>query len=160
MDDDNSDYELDLDRQLPIYEGDIVEEGDKGGPAKNILGKRRNELSAASQKLRSAVLPNHLQGKFRTIVCRHWLTGTCMKGDSCEFLHRKDSDRMPDCLLGLKCPNKDNGRCPYKHVETEKNCGFYSQVTVNDIYQKQIVLFLCHTHISYVVFEHSPTTPP
>lgn len=23
-----------------------------------------------------------------TVVCRHWLRGLCMKGDSCEFLHQ------------------------------------------------------------------------
>lgn len=41
MYEDDSDYELELDRLLPVYEGDVVEDGDKGGPAKNILDKKR-----------------------------------------------------------------------------------------------------------------------
>lgn len=147
MNEDDSDYELDLDRLLPVYEGDIVEEGDKGGAAKNILDKRSNKLNATSQKIRSEVLPQHLQGKFRTIVCRHWLNGSCMKGDSCEFLHRKDADRMPDCRFGLKCPNKDNGKCPFKHVEAEKTCSFYSQVNkYNQPSPFFFVSFSIHTH--------------
>ena len=30
-------------------------------------------------------------------VCRHWLRGLCMMGDSCDFLHKMDRNRMPLC---------------------------------------------------------------
>ncbi|XP_051206362.1 zinc finger CCCH domain-containing protein 45 [Lolium perenne] len=33
----------------------------------------------------------------RQTVCPYWLLGVCMMGDSCEFLHEYDLDRMPVC---------------------------------------------------------------
>ena len=38
--------------------------------------------------------------RFRSIVCVHWLSNACMKGDDCDFLHEFDVDRMPDCPKG------------------------------------------------------------
>jgi len=122
------DIELDLDHLVRAYEGDVVEEGDKDGQkAKNILDKKNIALNASSQRIRDEVLPSHLQGKFRTEVCRHWLNGVCMKGKKCEFLHQKIKNRMPDCRLGLRCPNIANGKCEYKHLEPDRKCEFYSQ---------------------------------
>ena len=34
----------------------------------------------------------------RQVVCKHWLRGLCKRGDDCDFLHRYDMDRMPECL--------------------------------------------------------------
>ena len=87
MEDEN---EFELNDMLHEIEGDVVEEGDRvtAGPAKNILDKRSASLSAASLRTRAEVLPAHLQGKFRTVVCRHWMRGECHKGDKCEFLHK------------------------------------------------------------------------
>ena len=67
-----------------------------------------------------------LAEKYRTVVCRHWLRGLCMKGDNCEFLHQMDMDRMPVCRWGENCRIKD---CPYKHeAEADKpQCVFYQQ---------------------------------
>jgi hypothetical protein len=50
-----------------------------------------------------------LEEKYRTIVCRHWLRNLCMKGESCEFLHQYDVDRMPVCRWGANCKITD---CP------------------------------------------------
>jgi len=81
---------FELNTMLHEFEGDVVEEGDRGaaGPAKNILDKRSVSLSEASLRTRAVVLPVHLQSKFRTVVCRHWMRGECHKGDKCEFLHK------------------------------------------------------------------------
>lgn len=81
---------FELNTMLHEFEGDVVEEGDRGevGPAKNVLDKRSANLSEASLRLRAEVLPAHLQRKFRTVVCRHWMRGECHKGDNCEFLHK------------------------------------------------------------------------
>lgn len=34
---------------------------------------------------------------------------------------------MDNCKLGMRCPNKDNGKCPYKHQAAELTCTFYRQ---------------------------------
>jgi hypothetical protein len=34
---------------------------------------------------------------------------------------------MDNCKLGMRCPNKDNGKCPYKHQAAELTCSFYRQ---------------------------------
>jgi hypothetical protein len=118
---------LDLDSKLDEFEGDVVEDGDSKGPAKNILGKAGQTFSQSTEAIR-AQQPGHLQNKFRTVVCRWWLTGHCMKGDLCEFLHKQDKSRMPDCRLGAKCPDQANGKCTYKHPsENELTCMFYNQ---------------------------------
>ena len=37
----------------------------------------------------------------KKVVCKHWLRGLCKKGDdTCDFLHRLDRDRMPECWYG------------------------------------------------------------
>ena len=58
----------------------------------------------------------------KRVVCRYWLTNTCTKGDSCEFLHEFNSEKMPECRKGQACadpscvlnhPNKtDTPLCP------------------------------------------------
>lgn len=80
---------FELNTMLHEFEGDVVEEGDmQVRDAKNILDKRSASLSEASLRTRAEVLPAHLQSKFRTVVCRHWMRGECHKGDKCEFLHK------------------------------------------------------------------------
>ena len=118
---------LELDNLLDEFEGDVIEEGDKSHVAKNVLERRDGTLSSSSQQLRAATQPGHLQNKWRTQVCRHWMRGACMKGEKCEFLHKLDESRMPDCPQGAKCPNKDNGKCLFKHVVHEATCSFYRQ---------------------------------
>lgn len=41
--------------------------------------------------------------RFKTVVCRHWVKGLCMKLDNCEFLHELNIERMPECRWGEKC---------------------------------------------------------
>lgn len=64
--------------------------------------------------------------RLRTVVCRHWLRGLCMKGSACEFLHRYDLSKMPFCHRGDQCMERD---CPLKHIKQENKleCVFYSQ---------------------------------
>lgn len=34
----------------------------------------------------------------KKVVCKHWLRGLCKKSDEqCDFLHRLEADRMPEC---------------------------------------------------------------
>jgi hypothetical protein len=122
---------------LERYEGPLVEDGNTANALNMNAGGRRNildrsalsavkGLSSQSQNIRDKVLPQHLRNNFRTVVCRHWLNAQCMKGDSCEFLHQMVLDAMPECREGMKCPNKDNGRCLLKHVKVDLNCHFYT----------------------------------
>ena len=58
----------------------------------------------------------------RKVVCRYWLNNCCKKGDTCEFLHSFDEERMPECRKGALCgdpscflkhPSKDDkAMCP------------------------------------------------
>eukprot|EP00924_Labyrinthula_sp_SR-Ha-C_P005983 maker-scaffold_14-snap-gene-11.51-mRNA-1 protein AED:0.01 eAED:0.01 QI:100/1/1/1/1/1/3/30/717 len=63
--------------------------------------------------------------RFKTIVCRHWVKGLCMKMDKCEFLHEIDLERMPECRWGEKCQSPD---CLYKHTKEEDRleCSYYT----------------------------------
>ncbi|KAH9254572.1 hypothetical protein BASA81_007329 [Batrachochytrium salamandrivorans] len=63
--------------------------------------------------------------RFKTVVCVHWVSGLCMKGEKCEFLHEMDMDRMPECRLGQRCQEK---MCPFKHVKDEERalCNNYN----------------------------------
>ena len=36
-------------------------------------------------------------------VCRYWLNNCCKKGDTCEFLHSFEQDKMPICRKGVAC---------------------------------------------------------
>ena len=125
----DDDFGFEIDEHLGEIEGDLVEEGDKTvGVGRSILEKTGTGLSAATEQIRREVLPGHLQNKFRTVVCRWWLTGACMKGEKCEFLHQVIKDRMPDCRVGIRCPNKDNGKCQFKHpTGAELLCAHYAQ---------------------------------
>lgn len=51
-----------------------------------------------------------------------------MKDTQCEFLHKLDKDKMPDCDRGAKCPNKDNGLCDFVHAEADLTCAFFAHV--------------------------------
>ena len=64
--------------------------------------------------------------RLRTVVCRHWMKGLCMKGDRCEFLHQFDLEKMPLCRHGERCKTPD---CPFRHIkESERlECVFYKQ---------------------------------
>lgn len=50
--------------------------------------------------------------KHKREVCRYWLQSRCQKGQSCEFLHAFNYDKMPMCALGDDCTTEG---CPYKH---------------------------------------------
>lgn len=63
--------------------------------------------------------------RFKTVVCRHWVKGLCMKLDNCEFLHELDNDRMPECRWGEKCQVPD---CYFKHTKESdrQECAYYT----------------------------------
>lgn len=60
------------------------------------------------------------QHTFRKIhkkqVCRYWLTNSCSKGDTCEFLHEYEDSKMPDCRKGESCADPS---CILKHTNKE-----------------------------------------
>mmetsp|Transcript_17104 Transcript_17104/g.51043 ORF Transcript_17104/g.51043 Transcript_17104/m.51043 type:complete len:207 (-) Transcript_17104:26-646(-) len=87
---------------------------------------RRQAIEAAAVSAPVGMSHQKLAEKYRTVVCRHWLRGLCMKGDNCEFLHQFDAERMPVCRWGDQCRIKD---CPYKHEKEEDKpqCVFYQQ---------------------------------
>ena len=68
---------------------------------------RREAIERAAVSAPAGMSHQKLAEKYRTVVCRHWLRGLCMKGDNCEFLHQMDMDRMPVCRWGENCRIKD-----------------------------------------------------
>ena len=101
-------------------------------PALNATGHhqsaaaRKAAIDKASVSAPEGMSRQKLDEKYHTIVCRHWLRGLCMKGETCEFLHQYDMSRMPVCRWGDQCKVKD---CPYKHVNEadQPQCVFYQQ---------------------------------
>ncbi|KAJ1637095.1 hypothetical protein T492DRAFT_955001 [Pavlovales sp. CCMP2436] len=71
---------------------------------------------------------------YRTLVCKHWLRGLCMKGERCEFLHVYDPARMPVCHVFAtygECTNKD---CIFAHKSVDEKsdeCAFYNRGCCN-----------------------------
>jgi len=63
--------------------------------------------------------------RYRTVVCRHWVKGLCMKMDDCEYLHELNDARMPECRYGEKCQVPD---CIFKHTKDEdrQECTFFN----------------------------------
>lgn len=94
--------------------------------AESEAEKRKLLVEAAAASAPPGMSVAKLEEKFRTVVCRHWLRGLCMKGESCEFLHQFDTDRMPLCRWGTNCTIAD---CPYRHVaeDDKPQCVFYQQ---------------------------------
>lgn len=59
-------------------------------------------------------------------VCRHWLRGLCMKGNSCGFLHQFEASRMPVCRFFAKYGECKEPDCPFKHSDQDiKDCNMY-----------------------------------
>ena len=64
------------------------------------------------------------------VVCKHWLRGLCKKGDQCEFLHRLDHDRMPECWYFSNFGECGNKECIFLHVrpdEKTSDCPWYAR---------------------------------
>jgi cleavage and polyadenylation specificity factor subunit 4 len=71
----------------------------------------------------------HTKGE-RAVVCKHWLRGLCKKGDSCEFLHEYDLSKMPECYFFSKFGECSNPECMYLHINPEdkmKECPWYAR---------------------------------
>ena len=67
---------------------------------------------------------SNYQKKKKDTVCKYWLEGRCSKGESCEFLHSKIKEKLPECPHGTSC--KKIG-CPFKHTpKIKKECIVYS----------------------------------
>eukprot|EP00742_Colponemidia_sp_Colp-10_P008944 GILJ01009718.1.p1 GENE.GILJ01009718.1~~GILJ01009718.1.p1 ORF type:complete len:256 (+),score=16.33 GILJ01009718.1:90-857(+) len=60
----------------------------------------------------------------KSVVCKHWLRGLCMKGDDCEFLHQLDPERMPRCHFWDQFGECKDAECLFRHVteEDKKEC--------------------------------------
>lgn len=58
--------------------------------------------------------------RLRTVVCRHWLRGLCMKGNACEFLHKYDLSRMPFCRHDTVEACKEHN-CNLRHRKDEED---------------------------------------
>lgn len=68
---------------------------------------------------------NNISGRrsYRQTVCRHWLRGLCMKGETCAFLHQYDESWMPVCRFFRSCGECREQDCVYKHtLEDIKEC--------------------------------------
>jgi cleavage and polyadenylation specificity factor subunit 4 len=71
----------------------------------------------------------HVRGN-QMVVCKHWLRGLCKKGDDCEFLHKYDMERMPECYFFIKYGQCSNKECPFLHLNPSdriKDCPWYDR---------------------------------
>jgi len=71
----------------------------------------------------------HVRGN-QMVVCKHWLRGLCKKGDDCEFLHKYDMERMPECYFFIKYGQCSNKECPFLHLNAAdriKDCPWYDR---------------------------------
>jgi len=59
-------------------------------------------------------------------VCLHWLKLLCLKGEKCEFLHRLDLDRLPECQMGMNC-TIDGCELPHNDPDEKNLCSFYEE---------------------------------
>ena len=59
----------------------------------------------------------------RKMVCKHWLRGLCKRGDMCDFLHRLDHDRMPECWYFQQFGECGNKECIFLHVKPDEKSG-------------------------------------
>jgi len=71
----------------------------------------------------------HISGN-QMVVCKHWLRGLCKKGDDCEFLHKYDMEKMPECYFYIKYGQCSNKECPFLHLNPAdkiKDCPWYDR---------------------------------
>uniref|UniRef100_A0ACD5YNH4 Uncharacterized protein n=4 Tax=Avena sativa TaxID=4498 RepID=A0ACD5YNH4_AVESA len=113
MDDDGSNLVFDFEGTLKACSDSVV------------VGSASNALGPATVGLQ------HDQGRgsgsFQQVVCRHWLRGLCMKGESCGYLHQYDQDRLPVChfFRAYGCCRVQD--CIFKHnAEDVKECSMYN----------------------------------
>ncbi|KAK1615102.1 hypothetical protein QYE76_020619 [Lolium multiflorum] len=113
MDFDDSDLVFD-------FEADLQ---DAGSDSSVVVGaaSASDALDPAAAGLRND------QGPVRRTVCKYWLKGLCMRGESCGYLHQYDLDRMPVCHFFRADGYCDKLDCIFKHnAEDAKECTMYN----------------------------------
>ncbi|XP_051206359.1 30-kDa cleavage and polyadenylation specificity factor 30-like [Lolium perenne] len=102
------------------FEADLQ---DAGSDSSVVVGA----ASASGALDPAAAGQHHDQSTVRRTVCKYWLKGLCMRGESCGYLHQYDLDRMPVCHFfraGGYCDKLD---CIFKHdAEDAKECAMYN----------------------------------
>ena len=86
-----------------------------------ILGVERDQVAPANAR------PDPRRHR---LVCKHWLRGLCKKGDLCDFLHRLDHERMPECFYFSNFGECGNKECTFLHVRPEEKtteCPWYAR---------------------------------
>ncbi|XP_047078675.1 zinc finger CCCH domain-containing protein 45-like [Lolium rigidum] len=103
------------------FEADLQ---DAGSDSSVVVGA----ASASNASLDPAAAgQHHDQGPVRRTVCKYWLKGLCMKGQSCGYLHQYDLDRMPVCHFFRADGYCDKLDCIFKHnAEDAKECTMYN----------------------------------
>jgi len=74
--------------------------------------------------------PASYNSRRHKVVCKHWLRGLCKKGDDCDFLHKLDHDRMPDCWYFTQFGECGNKECLFNHVRPDEKadeCPWYAR---------------------------------
>eukprot|EP00948_MAST-09A_sp_MAST-9A-sp1_P002623 g2623.t1 len=101
------------------------------GSAANVRFQFEKVIDTAKARGLDEFVPDfakeHMKEKReKVIVCRHWLKGLCQKGNFCEFLHRFDRNRMPECKNSNKCLIKD---CIFSHPGRKRKvlCEHFNQ---------------------------------
>ena len=74
--------------------------------------------------------PRDYNSRRHKVVCKYWLKDLCKRGDDCDFLHKLDHSRMPECHMFVtmgECNNKD---CILQHISPEQkttDCPWYAR---------------------------------
>ena len=75
--------------------------------APNAVISSINDLTAVNQSLQYHVD----EQKRKKLVCVHWIKQRCTRGETCDYLHSYDADKLPICRYFTQ-----NGSC---HKELE-----------------------------------------
>lgn len=62
--------------------------------------------------------------KRKKLVCVHWLKSRCTRGDTCDYLHQYDQDKLPICRYYTQhghCQKEEE--CVYRHPKISDNIG-------------------------------------
>ncbi|ELP93099.1 mRNA 3'-end-processing protein YTH1, putative [Entamoeba invadens IP1] len=59
--------------------------------------------------------PKTIKPNEKTVVCSHWLRGSCKLGNNCGYLHEYDLDKTPMCNHFEKYGKCDKPECPFRH---------------------------------------------
>lgn len=70
-----------------------------------------------------------MNSKLKTVVCEHWLKGTCKSNDEdCNYLHEYDQNKLPLCKYKYQSDCTFGEMCPCRHEpDNRPDCPYYER---------------------------------